>query len=260
MAKCTGTVQIRFGPETIPCRVYAAVTEPPRLSFSTLCRKHGVKVETVVRCPIDRSLVEKDAKEAALTKGYEIGKGKFLTLSDEDLAEVQPEPDPVIVMEAVVELAEVDPIFFRGTASFLGPDVGDGPVKDVRGERIFAGFVQALREASDGETMMAIGRWHTRGCDKLVAIRPFQGRLVVQELRRAGDIRDVNEIETACVPDPVLLDRSEPVLRRLRIESFDPSAYPDDRYDATVKLLTQKAAEAATKTKRAKAPRRSEAG
>lgn len=246
--KPTGSLVVLVGLERVPCKVYPAVLEAPRVSFTTICSEHGAKVETVQRCATSQKVIPKDATEGdTLSKGYELGKGRFLSLSEAELAEVQPEPDPEIEVKAILELADIDPIAYCGTPRFLGPDVGTGPVIDMAAARAFESLVQALREASDGEGAVAVGRWATRGADKLVAIGSRSGRLMMIELRRAGELRDIAEIEVIAGAKPGALEKLEPILRRLRVETLDLSAFPDERYDATVKLLQAKAEKAAAR-------------
>ena len=243
--RSTGNAVILLGLERVPVRVFPAVIDPPRVSFATLCKAHGSKVEQLHRCPVDEKVIDKESKADSLVKGYEMGKGNFLVLTDEELLEVQPESDPEIVIEGIIEVELIDPIFWGGKPQYLGADVGTGPVVDLRAQRAFASFVEALQEASEGESTVAIGRWSVRGTDKLVGIRPKDRRLVVQELRRAGEVRDIGELEAAVVADPKTLDVLDPIVKRLRLDAFDPAAYPDEKYSETVKLLQAKAEKAA---------------
>jgi DNA end-binding protein Ku len=259
--KCTGTAIIVLGLERVPVRLYPATSESPRVSFTTICRKHGAKVETLQRCLVDQELFEKPEKQGAKPEGlataYQLGKTSFLALTDEELEEIQPKPDPEIVIAAKAELEELDPLLFTGSFSFLGPDAGSGPVLDVGAQRAYAKLVEGLAEASSGESAIAVGRYATRGTDKLVGIYRKDRRLVMAGLRRAGEIRDITELEPADEAPWNDLANVTAVLSRLHVDKLDTGRFPDDRYNAAVMLLEKKAAQLAEAPR--KVPKRARA-
>lgn len=252
---------IKVGLESVPCRVYPAVSDPPRVSFTSICRQHGAKLETLQRCSAGQEVVEKEAKAEKLQRAYEVGKGRFLPLTDAEIEELTPEPDPEIQVEAVVDVADLDPLLWSGKAQYLGA-ASELPVRDVAAERAYSTLVRALIEASEGgETAVAIGRWSTRGTDKLVAIRPMfvaedrAYRLVVHELRRPGELRDAVEIAPGDPSDLPRLEAMAKVLRRLQLDKLDLEAFPDEKYGATVALLQAKAEAAADPPRKRKTAR-----
>ncbi len=253
--RSTGHVAILLGLERVPCVVYPATISAPRVSFTTLCAEHLTKTETVVRCPgkpkgkaSTSHLIEKADKPTKLVSGFELGRDVYLPLTDEELAEVAPEPESEITIEAFIELAAIEPIYFTGSAQLLGADVGDGPVTDARAARSYSALVYALLEGSEGEGgLAALGRWQKSGHDRLVAIVAQDRRLLALELRRAGEVRDVTEVPAAVMAPGEGLDVLDPLVKRLKLESYDPSQYQDARYEATVALLAKKVAERALK-------------
>ena len=62
---------------------------------------------------------------------------------------------------------------------YLGPDKG--------GERAFALLVAAIEE----EELVAMAQYAARGKDYLVALRPFEGRLLMHQLYHADEVRPV---------------------------------------------------------------------
>jgi DNA end-binding protein Ku len=256
--KRTGSAVIVLGLERVPVAVYPATSESPRISFTSICQEHGSKVEQLQRCTVDQHVFEKGAKgekPEGLTKAYELRKGPFLSLSEEEIEEVQPQPAPEIVIAAALELEDVKPLLWTGQAQYLGVDAGAGPVVDVAAERSFSQFLDALVEASAGDGLVAVGRWSTRGADKLVGIYRKDDRLVLQGLRRAGEVRDITELEVVEQGDWGGLAKMTAILQRLKVEEL--GSYPDERYDATVKLLQAKAAKIAEAPR--KVPKRARA-
>jgi DNA end-binding protein Ku len=244
--KATCSAVILLGTSGIPVRVYPAVMDPPRISFASLCAKHGAQLKQQYICSAKGEIVAREDQ----AKGYELGKGRFLALTEEELLEVQPKAAPEIAILGSIELADIDPIRWSGSANYLGPDIDDGPVTDIAAVRAYAQLVAALSDASEGDGVVALGRWATRGTDKLVGIYRMGMHLILQGLRRYGEIRSLSEIAPAEPSNPGDL---EVVISKLMLDSLDSAAWPDERYEATVKLLTKKAEAAA---KAAEAPRK----
>lgn len=222
------------------------------MSFSTLCSEHGAQAKQVYRCCVDGQVLDKEQ----LAKGYELGRGKFLRLTPDELEEISPAPDPELRVDAAYRLVDVDPRLWTGQCQYLAADVGDGPVTDLAGARDFARFANEL--ATKG--LLAVGRWSTRGADRLVGIYAVEieggARLVLQGMRRSGEVRDLAEIPPAGEAEPG--GEIGAVLKRLTVTHLDTGSYPDDRYRMTCELLAKKAAQAAleeAKPKKKKAAR-----
>jgi DNA end-binding protein Ku len=243
--------------------VCPGTTDSPRVSFTTLHAKCSSKLEQVPRCPKDGAIIEKDERETETVKGYELGKGVFLPVTEKDLEEAQPPADPEIRIEETLELAAIDARRWTGQVQYLEADVGSGPVKDPAAVAAYAKLVGGLRDASEGDGVVAVGRWATRGCDRLVGIYRLDGRLVAQGLRRPEEVRDIGELAAAEPARPEELAVVTPILERLKVDDLDDRAFPDERYEATVAILTKKAAERAAELARVaaeprKGPKRAE--
>jgi DNA end-binding protein Ku len=230
--RSTGKVSIRLGQITVPAKTYVAVDDPPSIQFTTLHRACGSKLKQQMFCARDNTVVAKDDQ----AKGYEIGKDRYLMLEPGEFEALAPEPDPVIDVEHLVELVAIDPLHWN-TPRYLGPDVAKGPVVDTEPARLYRWLVQVLGLSAKA----AIGRYACRGRDALVAIRASGGRLVLQEVRRAGEVRDAREI---AIPDAEVgdheIDLGLSLVERLSIATFNAGAYPDRLYEATVAALQRK--------------------
>jgi DNA end-binding protein Ku len=233
--RCTGKAVIWFGQVSIPVRLYPATRDPPKIEFRLLHKDCGSRPKQRYLCLADNTLLEEDA----IAKGYEVGKDRYVMFTAQDLDQLQPEPDPAIEVAELVEAANIDPIHWA-RPHYLGPDVETGPVRLPEADeaaRRYAWLADVLRLAGK----VALGRWATRGRDLFVGLRAADGRLVLQELRRAEEVRPVDEIDLSPVA------ANEPALQLgLRLaeerstENFRPEIYPDERYAATVLAIAAK--------------------
>jgi len=249
MAKRTGSASILLGLTRVPVAVFPGAQDPPRISFSTLCKEHAAKPSQVYRCPVDEKILEKEEQ----AKGYELGKNRFLIVPEDELAAL--DTDPEIRIDAAFPLIDVDPRLWTGQVQYLAADIGDGPVTDIAGARDFARFAARLEERG----LVAVGRWASRGTDRLVGIYSRSGddgkaRLVLQGMRRAAEVRDVHEIAAAGNAEPG--GEIDTILKRLTVLHLDTGAYPDERYELTVQLLQAKAEQAAAEPSPKKKPKR----
>jgi DNA end-binding protein Ku len=71
-------------------------------------------------------------------KGYEVGKGDYVTVSDEELAAIEIESSHTIDIESFVPKSDVDPVYFDNRY-FIAPD-------DKIGQEAFAVIREAMRQ------------------------------------------------------------------------------------------------------------------
>ena len=89
-------------------------------------------------------------------KGYEVGKGDYVTVKDEELAAIEIESSHIIDIESFVPRSEVDPAYFN-KGYFIVPD-------DKAGEEAFA----VVREAMRQRGVAGIARVALHGRERLI--------------------------------------------------------------------------------------------
>jgi DNA end-binding protein Ku len=231
--RSTGSATIWLSDVSVPVKVYPALKDPPKVELVTVHKDCGSRIKQEYRCPVH---ADAPLARELQAKAYEVAKDRFVVFEPGDLEAVQPEPDPDIRVEGLVAIEDVDPVHW-GKPSYLGPELGKGPVVDPEPARRYAWLADVLRL----EGKAAIGRWATRGRDLLVAIRAAEGRLVLQELRRAEEVRCITDIEAPPAPaGTVEVTLGLRLAGSLELEAFDPAAYPDERYQRTVALIQAK--------------------
>jgi len=108
--------QIRLALVSIPVEVYAATKTGATIAFNQIHEPTGKRInyEKVVQGvgPVDRD---------EIVKGYEISKGNYVILSDDDFEAVPVESSRAIDIQQFVDLEEIDPILFK-KSYYLVPD------------------------------------------------------------------------------------------------------------------------------------------
>ena len=116
-----------------PVALYPATTTSERVSFRTLNRETGNRVR--------RQFVDEQTGEPVETedqvKGYEVAKGEYIMLEDDELKAVQIESNHTIDIERFVPRAEIDELYLD-TPYYLAPT-------DRVGEEAFAVIRDAMR-------------------------------------------------------------------------------------------------------------------
>src|SRR5688572_22257196 len=129
MPRSIWTGSISFGLVNVPIKLYPA-TQSKDVHFHQLQENTGRRIR-------QKRVAEGTGREVAyedVVKGYEVSKGRYVTVSDEELESVEPTQTRTIDIEDFVSLEEIDPIYFEKTY-YLEPAKG--------GEKAYA----LLREA-----------------------------------------------------------------------------------------------------------------
>jgi DNA end-binding protein Ku len=162
---------VTFGLVTIPVGVGPA-QHRNEVSFRTLSRKHMTPIKQKRWDPIEDAEVGSED----VVKGYEISKGRFIPIEDEELERFAAPREKTIDILQFVDLAEVDPVHYE-RAYWLEPQ--------ERAERPYALLVEAMQRTGRA----AIGRFVLSTKEHLVLLRPVDGALALETLYYPEDIR-----------------------------------------------------------------------
>ena len=102
----------------INCSValYKATGSAERVSFNMMHRTTGNRLKQQYVDAVTGVIVETEAR----CKGYEVGKGSYVLIENEELEAIRPEGDKVINLETCVRPEEV-PALYRDESYFLIP-------------------------------------------------------------------------------------------------------------------------------------------
>jgi DNA end-binding protein Ku len=218
---------ISFGLVNIPVKLYSAVTRKT-VHFNQLDMRTGARVkqkrvdsETGEEVPWDQ-----------IVKGYELASGTYVTVSDDELAALDPKAVRTIEIEEFVEQSSIDPIFYD-SAYYLAPDKASKPYA-------------LLARAMEAEGKVGIAHFVLRTKQYLAAIRPSDGRLLLSTMVYADELNDPATIaELDEVVDVDISDRELAMAAQL-VESlatdFEPDRFKDSYREAVLELIEKKAA------------------
>jgi DNA end-binding protein Ku len=176
-ARATWKGHLKVSLVTIPIRVFPATDSAATVSFNQL---HGVcqtRIQQKKWCPS----CEREVASNELVKGYEFSKGRYVVLTDEDIAKVRPESTRVIDLEQFTTVDQIDPIYLD-RPYYLAPD-----------GKVAAQAFAVIREGMQGKA--GIGRLALYGREYLVAVQPRENGLIMYTLRSAAEVRRMSAID-----------------------------------------------------------------
>src|SRR5215207_2222641 len=227
--RTTWNGSISFGLVSIPVGLAPATKPAARasdVSFRMLHRECGTPIKQKRYCPVH----ERDLGPDEIVKGWEVAKGQFVIVEDEEIEALQAQDDSrSIEINRFVDAAQVDPIFFDRTYFLV-------PATAPAARRPYVLLLNAMRETG----MAALGRFVQQGREKLCLIRPKGDALALETLFLSADVYSQAEIEEAV--DETTVKDPELVLAQQVIESlsgeFDPSELQSD-YRRDLKALLE---------------------
>lgn len=212
-----------------PVALYNATTHARMVSF------HLLNPETMNRIqmrPYDPD--EGEVERQKLVHGYEIEKGQYVTVEEDELKNLRLPSTKTIDIEKFVDRDAIDPTYIDGPY-YLAPEKG--------GEEAFA----VIREAMRTHGKAALGRLVMTHRERTVAITPRGNGMLVELLRHPQEVRDETEVFDA-IPK-TRADKSMVEIAARIIEQNGGEFAPDefeDRYETALRELIE--ARAAGKT------------
>jgi DNA end-binding protein Ku len=223
------TGSLSFGLVNVPVRLTAATTDHD-VHFNQLHDEDGVRVHTVRYCPEDEQIVPYEH----IIRGYEVSKGEYIMLTDEELQAIDPEKTRTIDIQEFVSADDVDPLYFD-RAYYLVPD----------GEA--AGITRAYRllvDTMSGSDRLALGRFVLHTKEYLVAIRAHGDALLLHTMHFQDELRPASELGELPTDRKVGKADVKKIVDEIerRADGFHPEKYEDD-YQERLKALIEKKVE-----------------
>jgi DNA end-binding protein Ku len=213
---------ISFGLVSVPVRMYSA-TESKELRFHFLDRRD--------LSPVGYEKVSKDSGKAVppdeIVRGFEIEKGQYVPIEDEDLDRLDIELTHSIDICDFVDLDEIDPIYFRKAYYLLPQDGAEKPYRLL---------VRALEETSK----VGIAKVVIRNKQHLAAMRPHDGILVLETMYYADEIRQPESVNGNARLQKAEVDMAKSLVENLS-EPFKPEKYDDTYRKELLGLIRAKA-------------------
>jgi DNA end-binding protein Ku len=204
---------------TCAVELSGATTQSEKVSFRTLNRETGNAVRRqYVDAESGKPVDEKDE-----VRGYEVEKGEFLLIEDEDIEAVQIESSHTLALDSFVDKAEVDPVYIE-KPYYLTP-------ADKVSEEAFA----VIRQALETKKMAGLARIVLYQRERPCMIEPFGKGMLLTTLRYGDTVRSAegayDGLDKVKI-DEDMLDLAMRVIDRKK-GKFDPSKL-EDRYGRAV--------------------------
>jgi DNA end-binding protein Ku len=213
-ARSFASGMVSFGLVNIPVKLYSTGEPAAGVQLNFLHKQCGSRLKQQYICPTDDVVVGRED----MVKGYEYAKGQYVLFSEEEQKALLREATNTVAITEFVPLSQVDPIYFE-KSYYLGPDKG--------GDRPY----RLLAEAMVRTGQAALARYAARGKDYLVLVRPFEGGLIMQQLRYVDEIRPFEEVPIA----PAELREGELQLAMQLIEQIASDRFEPDKYEDEVR-------------------------
>jgi len=194
MARAVWSGSISFGLVNVAVKAYTAVREH-EVRFHQIDKKSGARVRYEKVSEKTHKKLDSDDIEM----GYEVRKGRYVSFTKEELAELRPRSTRTVEVSDFVPLEDIDPIYYERTY-WLAPD---GPAA----ARAYA----LLCAAMEDRQRVGIGSVAMRNKQYLAAIRPLEGVLAMSTLRFADEVVARSEI------DALPSRRARPEAKELRL-------------------------------------------
>jgi DNA end-binding protein Ku len=219
---------LSFGLVNIPVGLYTA-TRDRTLHF------HQIEAGTSDRIRY-KKVNERTGKEVAtadIAKAMDTGGGEYVVLSDEELETASPQKSKTIEIEGFVDLAHIDPIYYR-TTYYLAPSSASA-----------AKAYNLLREAMDKAQKVGIATFVMRNKEYLVAIRPEGGAMALETMYFSDEVQEPTE-DLPNLSDDTTFTAKEREMATTLIDSlaekWDPSNYHDSYREQVEALIEERRA------------------
>lgn len=217
--------QIRLALVSIPVEIYPATKSGASISFRQIHEPSGkpINYEKVVQGigPVDHG---------DIVKGYEVSKGNFVLLEDDEIEAVKIESRKTLELVQFVDQHEIDVFYFEKPYYVV-------PADDLADEAFIV-----LREALRKTRKIALGQLSVRGREQLISLRPCGKGIILETLRYADEVKRAqsyfNEIPNE-TPSEDLLDLATTLIEK-KSAPFEPSEFHDRYIDALKGLIDKK--------------------
>jgi DNA end-binding protein Ku len=216
---------VSFGLVSIAVKLYSA-TEEKDIRFHQVHRTDGGRIRYKRTCSICGEEVTYDD----IAKGYDLGGGEIIVLTDDDFADLPLTTSRAIDVLEFVPQEQVDPIYYN-KSYFLEPD------------KTAAKPYVLLRDALDRTDRVAIVKVALRQREQLATLRVREGVMVLNTMLWPDEVRKPN---FEFLGDDVEARPAELAMAGSLIESmaadFDADQYTDNYREALQEVIDAKVA------------------
>ncbi|WP_421378897.1 Ku protein [Bacillus salacetis] len=216
---------ISFGLVNIPIKLHAA-TEDKDIKLRSLHRECHTPIKYEKICPV----CEKDLEYEEIVKGYEIAKGKFVVIEDEEIKALRDtSEEKAVEIVDFIKIEEIDPIYYN-RSYFISPNEG--------GKKAYSLLRKALTESNK----VGIAKIAMRSKEQLAVVRVYQNTMVMETIHFPDEVRKTGDVPNVPAEDEVSqkeLETAVMLIDQLSTE-FEPEKYEDDYREKLMELIQSK--------------------
>ena len=212
MPRALWSGSLSFGLVNVPVQLLSAARDLD-YHFHQLHEKDKAPIEQRRYC----SEEDVEVMWEEIARSFELDSGKAVVVSDEELASVEPRKTRTIEVEAFVDLAEVDPIYFNHPYFLVPTGDSEGTLRAY----------ELLVEAMGRHERVALGRFVMRTKEYLVAVRVRDEALALTTMLFHDEVRPTAGVPTGGKkPAKRALDDAVSIIEELSTD-WAPENYTD---------------------------------
>jgi len=216
---------LRLSLVSCPVALYTATQRTSDVSFNMLHKQTNNRIRMI---PTDPETGPVDRSD--IVKGYEVEKGHYVVVTDEEIKNVRLETTRTLDIETFVNEDEIDRLYWNDPY-FLTPD-GDMAVEAF----------SVIRQAMEKAGKIALGRLVMHQRERLMALEPRDRGILAYSLRSNREVRDAGDVFgriPATKPPAAMVDIAAKIIDQQE-GPFDPSKFNDRYEDALRALIKEK--------------------
>ena len=211
---------------TCPVALYNAISPRGDVHFNMINPSTGNRIKMVT---IDAG-TEEPVERKNLVKGYEIAKGEYVIVTQDEIDSVKLESTKTIEIDSFVPASDIDHLYW------------DNPYSLVPDGKMAAEPYAVIREAMERAEQVALGRIVMSSRERLVALEPRDRGIVATTLRSHDEVRAMKDYFAdipAIRPDPEMIAIASKIMAQKEAD-FDPTEFKDHYEDALRELIERK--------------------
>src|SRR6201992_357326 len=208
---------------TCPVALFTATNSAGDVHFNLINPKTNNRIKMITTDP-DTGPIER----SELVKGYEVSKGEYILLTNDEINSVKLESTKTIDIERFVAEGEIDRLYWDNPY-FLAPD----------GKLAQEAF-GVIRTAMEKSGQIALGRVVIGTRERILALEPRDKGILAYTIRTDAEVRKPDEIFSGIsdkAADPAMISIAEKIIEQQE-GPFDPSQFVD-RYEEALKALIE---------------------
>jgi DNA end-binding protein Ku len=231
---------ISFGLVNIPIKLHSA-TEDRDIKLRSLHKECHTPIKYEKVCPV----CEKEIDHSDIVKGYEVTKGKFVVLEEDELNQIkEANAEKTVEILDFIKIDEIDPIFYD-RSYFVSPNDG--------GKKAYT----LLRKALLTSGKVGIAKITMRSKEQLSVVRVYENTLVMETIHYPDEVRTSKDVPNVPENDDISakeLETATMLIEQLTSE-FQPENYHDEYRERLNQLIESKQTGEKVVTAKEKAPK-----